>query len=232
MCYYNIPNICDNVLDKFLLKYESLNENKPFINNSIQHYLSTVKHRINDYIDIWDIAKKFTNSYEFIHTNVPETKDPICQYKPLSRSFFKMIEMINDFDIFENLETPINSFHLAEGPGGFIEALVYSRNNKLDNYYGMTLIDNNDKNIPGWKKSEKFINENKNVHIEKGISEDGNLYDSSNFIYCAQRYGNTMDFITADGGFDFSIDFNKQEAYAIRLILSQIFFAISMQKHN
>ena len=39
-----------------------------------------------------------------------------------------------------------------------------------------------------------------------------------------------MDLITGDGGFDFSIDFNKQEAYAIRLIFSQISFAITMQK--
>ena len=31
-----------------------------------------------------------------------------------------------------------------------------------------------------------------------------------------------MDIITADGGFDFSIDFNKQEEMACRLIFSQV----------
>ena len=32
-----------------------------------------------------------------------------------------------------------------------------------------------------------------------------------NLLYCFEKYGNSMDLITGDGGFDFSIDFNKQE---------------------
>ena len=47
-----------------------------------------------------------------------------------------------------------------------------------------------------------------------------------------QQYGNKMDIITGDGGFDFSIDFNKQEQLAFRLILSQVAYAIGMQKYN
>tara|TARA_B100001093_G_C26763361_1_gene986729 strand:+ start:38 stop:631 length:594 start_codon:yes stop_codon:yes gene_type:complete len=39
-----------------------------------------------------------------------------------------------------------------------------------------------------------------------------------------------MDIITGDGGFDFSVDFNKQEIMANKLIFSQICFAIAMQK--
>ena len=39
-----------------------------------------------------------------------------------------------------------------------------------------------------------------------------------------------MDLITADGGFDFSIDYDKQELLALRLIFSQIAFALSLQK--
>ena len=39
-----------------------------------------------------------------------------------------------------------------------------------------------------------------------------------------------MDIVTADGGFDFSVDFNKQEIMANKLIFCQICFAISMQK--
>ena len=41
-----------------------------------------------------------------------------------------------------------------------------------------------------------------------------------------------MDYITADGGFDFSIDFNKQEDLSIKLIITQILYAIIMQKKN
>ena len=41
-----------------------------------------------------------------------------------------------------------------------------------------------------------------------------------------------MDIITADGGFDFSIDFNQQETLATNLLFAQVSFAISMQKTN
>jgi len=41
-----------------------------------------------------------------------------------------------------------------------------------------------------------------------------------------------MHIITADGGFDFSIDFNRQEEMCLNLIFSQICFAIAMQKKN
>ena len=39
-----------------------------------------------------------------------------------------------------------------------------------------------------------------------------------------------MDLVTADGGFDFSIDFNQQEQMAGKLILTEILYAIIMQK--
>ena len=39
-----------------------------------------------------------------------------------------------------------------------------------------------------------------------------------------------MDYITADGGFDFSVDFNKQEDMSLKLIITQIFYALIMQK--
>ena len=41
-----------------------------------------------------------------------------------------------------------------------------------------------------------------------------------------------MDIITADGGFDFSNDYNNQEKAAFRLIFTQVAYAITMQKHN
>ena len=39
---------------------------------------------------------------------------------------------------------------------------------------------------------------------------------------------NSMDLITADGGFDFSYDFNNQETECVKLILCQICFAIAI----
>ena len=232
MAYINIPSLnYSNLKFNLIFKNDDYTEQKEiFISYSLNHYLTNIKQQIDQYNNYWDYYKKLTNPYEFIHTQVPDIKLSICKYKPLSRSFFKMIEIINTFS-FLSEKNPINCFHLAEGPGGFIEAFNYKRNNKLDKYYGMTLI-SNDINIPSWKKSSHFINNNKNVIIEYGSSKTGDLFLKENLIYCKNHYENSMDYITADGGFDFSVDFNKQEELSIKLIIAQIFFGIIMQKTN
>ena len=53
-----------------------------------------------------------------------------------------------------------------------------------------------------------------------------------NLLYCLDKYANSMEIITGDGGFDFSVDFNKQEICSINLIFAQICFALAMQKKN
>jgi len=141
-----------------------------------------------------------------------------------------MIEMVHTFDLYFD-SRPIQSFHLAEGPGGFIEALAGLRKCQHDQYVGMTIIDeNNDPNIPGWKKTTTFLKQNPNVFIETGADKTGNILSMDNYLFCREKYGSTMDFITADGGFDFSLDFNKQEINIAKLLFGQIIYALAMQK--
>ena len=229
MTYYLLPNT------SFLIHKNIdciFTENLPEVkySNSLSHYLYNIKTQIDYHEKDWDIYKKYTNPYEYIHTSVPYKRKSISKHKPLSRSFFKMIEMINTFNIRYDAR-PIKTFHLAEGPGGFIEALAMERANKDDVYIGMTLIDNNnDPNIPGWKKTTHFLNKYENVFIETGKDGTGNILSIDNFKYCNELYANSMDLITADGGFDFSLDFNKQEIAIARLLYAQICFALIMQK--
>ena len=235
MTYINLPNLNNLNLDfNIIYKDEKNNlennlENKDLLLcNSLHHYLLILKQSIDEYYEYWDIMKKITNPYEYIHTIVPNHKCSLCKYKPLSRSFFKMIEMINTFDFLTD-RNPIQTFHLAEGPGGFIEAFNYKRKNPNDIYYGMTLINDNS-NIPSWKKASHILNSNKNIKLEYGASKNGDLFLKENLIYCNKKYAKSMDYITGDGGFDFSSDFNNQEDISFKLILSQIFFALIMQK--
>ena len=233
MSYYQLPRIYHTITpDNIKIKFSS-DEHQAYINKSLSAYLNMVKQDIKYYINDWDDIKKITNPYEYIHTNMPHTKCAISKIKPISRSFFKMIEMCNIFRIFSSFsDIPIQSFHLAEGPGGFIESFAYLRKNKDDAYYGMSLIDKNNTKVPGWKKAEIFLNDNKNVYIEKGKDGTGNLYNPENLEKCMQTHQNSMNIITADGGFDFSIAFDKQENMAFRLILSQVMFALTMQKYK
>ena len=231
MTYYLLPKT------SFLIhkNIECISNNNSYevkYSNSLSCYLYNIKKQIDKHEREWDIYKKYTNPYEYINTIIPSKKKSVAKYKPLSRSYFKMIEIMNTFNI-DFSTKPIQSFHLAEGPGGFIEALSHRRNNKNDKYIGMTLIDNeNDPNIPAWKKSNDFLNKNPNVLIETGIDNTGNILSLDNFIYCKNKYSSSMDVITGDGGFDFSLDFNNQEISIARLLFAQICFAVTMQKKN
>merc|ERR1712167_173931 len=95
----------------------------------------------------------------------------------------------------------------------------------------MTLMNKNT-DVPGWKKSEDIFKKYNNIKIESGVDNTGDLYNHLNLQFCKTRYKNSIDIMTADGGFDFSVDFNKQETLAFRLIFTQIAYAITMQKVN
>jgi 23S rRNA U2552 (ribose-2'-O)-methylase RlmE/FtsJ len=125
----------------------------------------------------------------------------------------------------------MQSFHLAEGPGGFIEAVCNKRSNVNDRYYGMTiLIDETDDNVPGWNKTSSFLEKRPNIQIEVGADGTGNILHIENFDYCVSKYASSMDLITADGGFDFSKDFNKQEISIMHLLWAQVCYAVCLQK--
>jgi len=230
MTYFRIPintniNITDNNLK---LELNLKNVSNQICSFSLLKYLIKTKKKIDTVSYLWDTMKIYTNPYEFIHTNVPNHQNSVSNYKPISRAFFKLLEIYNLFNILD-YDRPINTFHLAEGPGGFIEATLFLRNNKKDNYYGMTLIDKNN-SVPGWKKSKKFLEKFPNISLEGGSDNTGDLFNEENFKYCSQKYGNSLDIITGDGGIDFSNDYNDQENLAARLITTQIFYALSMQK--
>ena len=242
MSYFILPNILNilSIKDINIIKVDErenteCEQNNIVISKSLANYLNTMKCQIDDYNDEWDIYKKYTNTYEYIHSIIPQYKISVCKLKPLSRSYYKLIEIINTLAITFPNES-MKSFHLAEGPGGFIEALIHYRssnlNNEKDIYNGITLIDDQNENIPGWKKSRDFLDIHKNVNIVKGADNTGNILKINNFKYCYNNYKNSMDFITADGGFDYSSNFNKQEILSINLIFAQVIYAIALQKQG
>jgi 23S rRNA U2552 (ribose-2'-O)-methylase RlmE/FtsJ len=212
--------------------------NKSNIKEFIEKTLTTertVKDRsIKSVPWVWVLLSKnefFNNTYVPALASMNDYKKKgVAKYKPLSRAYYKMLEMIHSFYLISNYEGPIKCFHLAEGPGGFIEALLKTRKCSSDMYVGMTLLDdNNDDNIPAWKKSQHFLRENPNVSLEYGKDGTGNILSLENLDYCREKYGSSMDIITGDGGFDFSDDYSNQENNIIKLLFAQIVFALTMQ---
>jgi 23S rRNA U2552 (ribose-2'-O)-methylase RlmE/FtsJ len=235
MSYYQLPKSNYVLTDKTVKLQVSKknNPNKIMLNPSLHSYLQESKDLISTHIKSWDTVKKYTNPYEYIHSAYEQGKY-VSSIKPLSRAYYKMIELIHTFDIFSGYDdVPIRSFHLAEGPGGFIEAFANMRQNPKDQYYGMTLKKNQDNpDAPGWNKSAAFLKANPNVNVEPFSS--GDLYSYDNLLEagcdCCCDYKHQMDIVTGDGGFDFSVDFSKQEDMALKLIFSQMLFAFTLQK--
>jgi len=233
MTFFLLPKLYNKInTDIINLTFDDEVENVDYLSKSLKFYLNSMKKKIDDIILDWDIYKKYTNPFEYIHSIIsPQQKISISKLKPLSRSFYKMIELYNLFNFSEDYMQEIKSFHLAEGPGGFIEAFIFIRKNPKDIHYGMTLI-SEDQNIPSWKKSKLFLQKHNNIKIEYGKDNTGDLLSKENLLYCLEKYNNSIDIVTGDGGFDFSVDFNKQEEFSIYLIFAQIAFALAIQKEN
>ena len=183
-------------------------------------------HRIKGLIDQlnnkeWEVSKKKMNEYEYIYTSSKVDKN-ICSIVPVSRSYFKLHEIINDL---LKLEDNYKCACLAEGPGGFIHCL---NNNNVKSVYGITLISRNDKKIPYWNQ---IIINNKRNKLCYGIDKTGNIYNFHNANYFINSLRNNYcEIITADGGFDYSIDYNSQEDMSYKLLYCEIFIALNIQK--
>lgn len=192
---------------------------------NVQNKLMVKKDKITNFCPdkIWDKYKKSTNEYEHLSCN---GANQLNCYAPISRSFFKLWEILNDFqdEIIKNRRMRV--LFLAEGPGGFIEAFVKKRYGYNDTLGAITLK-SVWKSVPQWKLSKKFMNR---VQLIDGVDGTGNLYNIKNINYMIETFGaNSMDLITGDGGFDCSIDFNKQEDMSFRLIFAEITTVVNLQ---
>jgi 23S rRNA U2552 (ribose-2'-O)-methylase RlmE/FtsJ len=179
--------------------------------------------------DLWNEIKKRYNPFEYVYSPTPNYNMCVSRYHPISRSFFKLWEIMHDFQIVKNNQA--NEWtvaNLAEGPGGFLDCILNYRKNPNDKLYGITLPPENEE-IPSWSKIENKRKNQKNrlvynVHY-------GNIYNLSTVQRYRRNFGSSKaDFVTADGGFDYSSDFNHQEQLSYRMILSEFIVAISIQK--
>lgn len=219
------------------LKLEYSEKDKIELLNEYEYEkLIQVKNKIDSLEDckLWDKIKKISNDFELIYLPNKKLKSSsVSKYEPLSRSYFKLWEIIHDFNLI-NINTPIKAAGLAEGPGGFIEAIINYRKKfknicRYDRVYGITLR-SCDKDIPGWNKATNFLKKNDNVNIHYGLDKTGNIYNVDNITSFAQLFNNDADLVTADGGFDFSTNFNKQEQSSLRIIFCEIVASLSIQK--
>ena len=246
----NIENQNENKCVKFNnIEIDIINKEKNLLYKKQYDTISVEKKKIDalENIENWDKVKKIGNPYELIYTtyNKKRKNDSISSYMPISRSYFKLWEIFYKFDFFKKFDvnnnknnnnannTNNNNFifsHLAEGPGGFLEATYNYRKNKKSNdkFYGITLKPTNE-HIPCFTKIKKLYSENQNIKIDYG-----NLYILEDIKKYLENFeGNKKaHLVTADGGFDYSSDFNGQEINSCQIIYSECIVAINSLRKN
>lgn len=152
----------------------------------------------------------------------------LCIPKQVNRAYFKLREMIKYFELLskKHIDKEYVSVHLAEGPGGFIDAIRDACKTKdiRHNWVGITLNTSNKKdNVNFHENLDKF-------NITYGKDNTGNILNLDNLIYLEdvvlKKFNRKANLTTADGGFDVSNDYNKQEDNSIELIAYEIIGAL------
>lgn len=202
-----------------------------YINKNYKNMLNKIKNEVCNFKNWYIYRKLFTNS---LFLNYYHNKKNIGIFKKnvLSRSFFKMIEIQNDYNILKMSNKKVKIAFIAEAPGGFIEACYKIRNKNIDDkYYTISLIDNKTSNIPTWYNLKKKMIHKKNIEICSGYDNTGDIYKLINIFNYINYVGkHTCDIVTADGGFDFTTDFINQEYNFARLFLCEIIIGLNLQK--
>ena len=193
--------------------------------------ISKLKDRISDVAnaDEWEVRKKITNPYEAVFSG-EDTYPSLAKVQPLSRSYFKMIEMLGLIGFFNTvtaLTEPFVSAHICEGPGGFIQHVVEAlaeRNITTKGIYAMTLKPTKS-HIPGWRRSIHFLKKYPKIKLEYGADDTGNILKPENQAdFCRKAKGAQL--FTADGGFDFSVNYTNQERPAFPLLVTSFLMGL------
>ena len=215
--------------------------NYPKFQYGFNHFIYSTK----DKMEITIGKKKFyyvVNPYEhFIDKNDESLSKITPKYlelgkKPdiLSRAFYKLWEIIFMFDLVPEDQKNFTSVHLAEGPGSFIQAVMYYRDKfskpdltKGDKFFGITLHREN-KEVPEMEKNfikhfdkKFFLHQTVDAKTAKNSKKDnGDLTEMktiNNFYDEVKKgSGKLADLITADGGFVWKNEnFQEQEAYVL-----------------
>lgn len=168
----------------------------------------------------WSRLRKSFNDLEF---PLDSTKIP----KPISRAYFKLLELMGDHQLVDTC----NSLHLAEAPGGFIEATRYlkKKNGIQDTtYYTFSVLGND--YIPTYNRNLIY---DKNIVVLSNKKNKGDLYILENIKNLISLLKNkNINFITCDGGFTENNDFSSKEQLHHHLIFNEIATSLFILNEN
>ena len=208
-----IPDSFKNQILYTTLKYSDVSELK---NEVYGNYKDLDQTKTN--IDLLDknsernrrAAAKYLHEYELVKI--------ICKKQVVSRAYFKIYEIIYHEPLI--IQENLNCFFICEAPGGFIEAVcdIRRKKNLQTKFISISKFDK-------YIKYDRYLEES---NLMYGDITDPEILEEKILSVCS-RFPLGLDFITADGGFDIKI-FNAQEIISSKLLLCEIYLAMSTQK--
>ena len=157
----------------------------------------------------WEYLKRTSNPYELVYSQSHDMRIPysVCSLRPLSRSYFKMVEILRVLNLSAKTSTP------------------------LKDAWAMTLKPSKP-NIPGWKRAYNFLKKNPAIHIEYGADDTGDIMVPENQKMFLEKAGGKCLLFTADGGFDFSENYSTQEDEVFPLLVSSALIGLQTLQHG
>ena len=180
----------------------------------------------------WELLKKMVNPYEIVYTHDhPAFHPSLAVIKPLSRSYFKMLEILEVLNFYERIPKQtqkIRTAHIAEGPGGFIQAIVdtVERHTKIHSVATAMTLKPVDSRVPGWRRATAFLQRHRHVKLVYGDDGTGDIYALENQASFIQAVNPGVALFTADGGFDFSVNYQIQEQRVFHLLVCSALTAV------
>jgi 23S rRNA U2552 (ribose-2'-O)-methylase RlmE/FtsJ len=174
----------------------------------------------------WLFARKLVNVYEY-----PKIKNEYCASRgvvksPVSRAYYKLWEILQDFQV----NCKGDSLHLAESPGGFIQAVVDYRNMKYlgESSRSYTVSLNSPEGNFEVPKFHRDIYKTKNVKIFEFEGENGgDITKIETFLNIQKELASKKIYlVTADGGINDHGNFNNKELNHVNLIFSELIQAV------
>jgi 23S rRNA U2552 (ribose-2'-O)-methylase RlmE/FtsJ len=214
--YYTVPPVMELVICP-------VKGNRNILLNKLGYdpILNETKNKISNMrYSKWSRLRKASNDFEF-------PLDDKKLEKPISRAFFKLLEIIKD----HNISIQGDTLHLAEAPGGFIECTRYVKNKMGrvgDKYYTFSILGGAE--VPVYNRN---LVRDSNIIILSNKENNGDLYSTQNIKNLVETLDkkNVM-FITCDGGFNENSDFASKEQLHHHLIYNEILTSLLVLKNG
>lgn len=189
------------------------------------HSVYRIQSAIGPYKKIFWRFIRLTNPFELVNSG--KGRHSVIAINTINRAYFKMIEILKNFNLIDN-NKPLTYAALAEGPGGFIQAVSDYRKNNEDIIWGIT-IKNDRESSTKWNHS---LNSKFKICYGDSKINDGNLLNPLNIkAYTNLFKDNKADLVTADGGFFVPSKLeNFKEQIHLHLFLCEIVTALKVQK--